>query len=134
MRRPTRRLWTECDVSPLPLAGGVGGGPVAAIPTPLQLGPAAQTQVSLPSRKREGFERNEMRYLPLTQADRSEMLAKIGAASIDDLFVDVPEAARLSGPLPGLPLHASEMAVERHMAKLAAKNLSAGREIGRAHV
>src|SRR3990167_3818356 len=67
-----------------------------------------------------------MRYLPLTQADRGEMLAKIGASSIDDLFVDVPEAARLSGPIPGLPLHAGEMAVERHMAKLAAKNLSAG--------
>src|SRR3546814_835297 len=126
MLRPTRRLWTDCDVSPLPPAGGVGGGPVAAIPTPLQLGPAAQTQVSLPSRKREGFERNEMRYLPLTQADRSEMLAKIGAASIDDLFVDVPEAARISGPIEGLPLHASEMAVERHMAKLAGKNMAAG--------
>src|SRR3546814_9363304 len=67
-----------------------------------------------------------MRYLPLTDTDRRTMLAKVGAASIDDLFVDVPEAARLSGPIPGLPLHASEMAVERHMAKLAAKNLSAG--------
>src|SRR3546814_20287029 len=72
MLRPTRRLWTVCDVSPLPPAGGVGGGPVAAIPTPLQLGPAAQTQVSLPSRKRAGLERNKMRYLPLTRsAERS---------------------------------------------------------------
>jgi glycine dehydrogenase subunit 1 len=31
-----------------------------------------------------------MRYLPLTPADRQSMLATIGAASIDDLFVDVP--------------------------------------------
>ena len=38
-----------------------------------------------------------MRYLPLTNADRSAMLAKIGVASVDDLFVDVPEAARLTG-------------------------------------
>ncbi len=38
-----------------------------------------------------------MRYLPLTQPDRDAMLAVIGAGSIDDLFVDVPEAARLSG-------------------------------------
>lgn len=67
-----------------------------------------------------------MRYLPLTPADRSEMLGVIGAGSVDDLFVDVPAAARLSGPIAGLPLHASEMAVERHMGALAAQNLSAG--------
>ncbi|MDR2857942.1 MAG: aminomethyl-transferring glycine dehydrogenase subunit GcvPA [Novosphingobium sp.] len=67
-----------------------------------------------------------MRYLPLTPADRAEMLGLIGAASIDDLFSDVPAEARLSGPIAGLPMHASEMAVERHMAALAAKNLSAG--------
>ena len=67
-----------------------------------------------------------MRYLPLTQSDRQAMLATIGAATIDDLFVDVPEEARLDGPIHGLPGHASEMAVERHMAALAAKNLVAG--------
>jgi len=67
-----------------------------------------------------------MRYLPLTDADRSEMLSVIGASSIDDLFVDVPEEARLSGPIEGLPLHASEMAVERHMSRLSRKNLAAG--------
>jgi glycine dehydrogenase subunit 1 len=54
------------------------------------------------------------------------MLRTIGAASIDDLFVDVPEAARLAGPIAGLPNHASELAVERHMARLAKQNLSAG--------
>lgn len=67
-----------------------------------------------------------MRYLPLTPADRAEMLGVIGAGSIDDLFSDVPPEARLPGPIPGLPGHASEMAVERHMTALAAKNLSAG--------
>ena len=66
-----------------------------------------------------------MRYLPLTDTDRSEMLAKIGASSIDELFVDVPEEARLSGPIEGLPLHASEMAVEKHMRRLSKKNLAA---------
>jgi len=35
-----------------------------------------------------------MRYLPLTDADRGAMLARIGASTIDDLFVDVPEEAR----------------------------------------
>lgn len=67
-----------------------------------------------------------MRYLPLTEADRSAMLKVIGAATIDDLFVDVPAEARLDAPIAGLPHHASEMAVERHMAKLAAKNMVAG--------
>jgi glycine dehydrogenase subunit 1 len=67
-----------------------------------------------------------MRYLPLTDTNRTEMLAVIGAASIDDLFVDVPAEARLSGPIAGLPMHASEMAVERHMAALAGNNVSAG--------
>ena len=67
-----------------------------------------------------------MRYLPLTDADRQAMLATIGAASIDDLFVDVPESARLDGPIHDLPMHASEMAVERHMSALARKNLVAG--------
>lgn len=66
-----------------------------------------------------------MRYLPLTDADRGEMLDVIGADSIDDLFVDVPEAARLNGPIEGLPLHASEMAVEKHMRRLSKKNLAA---------
>jgi glycine dehydrogenase subunit 1 len=67
-----------------------------------------------------------MRYLPLTQPDREAMLAVIGASSIDDLFVDVPAIAQLDGPIRDLPMHASELAVERHMTKLAKKNLAAG--------
>ncbi len=66
-----------------------------------------------------------MRYLPLTQTDRQAMLATIGAGSIDDLFVDVPAEARLSGPIAGLPMHQSEMAVERHFSALARKNMAA---------
>ncbi len=66
-----------------------------------------------------------MRYLPLTQPDRQAMLGVIGAKTIDDLFVDVPEEARLDGPIHGLPMHASEMAVERHFSALARKNMAA---------
>lgn len=66
-----------------------------------------------------------MRYLPLTDADRSAMLATIGASSVDELFVDVPAAAQLAGPIEGLAPHASELSVERHMARLAKQNLSA---------
>ncbi|HEU4969277.1 aminomethyl-transferring glycine dehydrogenase subunit GcvPA [Sphingomonas sp.] len=67
-----------------------------------------------------------MRYLPLTPADRSAMLQAVGANSIDDLFVDVPQEARLSGPIAGLPNHASELSVERKLAALARQNTVAG--------
>jgi glycine dehydrogenase subunit 1 len=40
--------------------------------------------------------------------------------------VDVPKAARLDGLVEGLPLHASELAVERHMGALSKKNMVAG--------
>jgi glycine dehydrogenase subunit 1 len=67
-----------------------------------------------------------VRYLPLSDADRGEMLRVIGAGSIDELFRDVPEGARLTGPIENLPPHASEMAVERHMTALSRKNMVAG--------
>jgi len=67
-----------------------------------------------------------MRYLPLSDSDRSQMLQVVGAKSIDDLFVGVPKAARLDGLVDGLPLHASELAVERHMGALSRKNMVAG--------
>jgi glycine dehydrogenase subunit 1 len=67
-----------------------------------------------------------MRYLPLTDADRAAMLEVVGAPDIDALFADIPAEHRLAGPIEGLPLHASELAVERHMQALAAKNVAAG--------
>lgn len=66
-----------------------------------------------------------MRYLPLTSADRTEMLNVIGAKSIDELFNDVPEAARLDGPV-DLPPFAGELEVERRLSAMAAKNVAAG--------
>jgi glycine dehydrogenase subunit 1 len=65
-----------------------------------------------------------MRYLPLSDADRRAMLAAIGVAGVDELFRDVPLAARRSEPL-DLPHHAGEMEVERQLTGLAQKNLSA---------
>ncbi len=67
-----------------------------------------------------------MRYLPLTPADREAMLATIGVSSIDALFADVPASARLPGPIPGLPMHAPEMLVERELSAMSARNLTAG--------
>ena len=65
-----------------------------------------------------------MRYLPLTDDDRRAMLATIGVAGIDELFRDVPEAAR--GAKFDLPPHAGEMEVERLLSGLAARNVAAG--------
>ena len=65
-----------------------------------------------------------MRYLPLTDSDRQYMLGKIGVDSIEDLFAVVPHAARLNG-LVDLPLHQSEMQVERELNALANKNMDA---------
>ncbi len=67
-----------------------------------------------------------MRYLPLAEADRKEMLRAIGASSVDDLFCDVPEAARLPGKIEDLPDHASELEVERALGRLSRQNLVAG--------
>ena len=65
-----------------------------------------------------------MRYLPLTDADRREMLKAIGAPSLESLFCDVPEAARLAAAL-DLPDHMGELEVERALTALADKNLPA---------
>ncbi len=66
-----------------------------------------------------------MRYLPHTEADRRAMLAAIGAPSIEALFRDVPERARLSRPV-DLPPHKTELEVERAIGALAAQNKNAG--------
>ena len=65
-----------------------------------------------------------MRYLPLTDTDRRLMLAEIGVQHVDDLFRDVPPAARLAGPIEGLPHHQAEPAVEQAFLALARRNLS----------
>jgi glycine dehydrogenase subunit 1 len=66
-----------------------------------------------------------MRYLPLTDADRQEMLMAIGVKSIDALFADVPPEARHQGLL-DLPRAMGELEVERRLGAMAAKNSVAG--------
>ncbi len=66
-----------------------------------------------------------MRYLPLTEEDRAEMLARIGVKRVDDLFADVP-ADQLRRELPNLPRHAGESEVDRLLAGMAGKNVAAG--------
>ncbi len=66
-----------------------------------------------------------MRYLPLTESDRSAMLKAIGVSSVDALFAEVPPAARLDG-LVDLPRAQGEIEVERAIGRMAARNLAAG--------
>src|SRR5258707_3685733 len=65
-----------------------------------------------------------MLYLPLTEAARRDMLAVIGAKSVDELLKDVPQSARLRDKIAGLPDHQGELEVERAFQAYAAKNLS----------
>jgi glycine dehydrogenase subunit 1 len=65
-----------------------------------------------------------MRYLPLSDADRSEMLARIGVATIDDLFADIPADKLLPSPV-DLPRAKGEMEVERILGRMAGRNVPA---------
>jgi glycine dehydrogenase subunit 1 len=66
-----------------------------------------------------------MRYLPLTDTDRADMLARIGVDTVDALYADVPVRQRLTGLL-DLPKAKGELEVERAMSRMAAKNTVAG--------
>src|SRR3954466_13276635 len=67
-----------------------------------------------------------MRYLPLTPDDRTAMLAKIGAPTVDALFRDVPKSAVVSRSAFDLPDTQGELEVERALSRMAARNVAAG--------
>jgi glycine dehydrogenase subunit 1 len=60
-----------------------------------------------------------MRYLPHTQEDIADMLAKIGVESLDALFSTVPDECRRKSPMK-LPEPLTEWELDRKMAHLAA--------------
>jgi glycine dehydrogenase subunit 1 len=64
-------------------------------------------------------------FLPHTDADRAEMLAAIGAASIDELFATIPSALRLDRSL-DVPPALSEPELLSHMRDLAGRSRGAG--------
>ena len=65
-----------------------------------------------------------MSYVPNTPEDRQAMLARIGVASVDDLFANIPAELRLKRPL-AIPPAFAEMELQRHIEALAARNVSA---------
>jgi glycine dehydrogenase subunit 1 len=64
-----------------------------------------------------------MPYIAATDSDRAAMLERIGASGVDELFADIPAAARF--PELDLPPPLSEMEATREIEALAARNLSA---------
>jgi glycine dehydrogenase subunit 1 len=62
-------------------------------------------------------------YILNTPDDRQQMLAAIGAGSVEELFASVPDALRLKRPL-DIPSAMSEAELTRHMQQLAARNRS----------
>jgi len=65
-----------------------------------------------------------MRYLPLSDTDRGEMLARIGVKTVDELFADVPKNLLLKEPV-DLPRRKGELEVERILSRMSARNVSA---------
>ncbi len=63
-------------------------------------------------------------YIPNTPEEQAEMLAVVGADSIDDLFRDIPDAFR--NPTLDLPAPMSELDVQRELAELASRNRPLG--------
>ncbi len=68
------------------------------------------------------------RYTSVTDTDLREMLDVIGAATMDDLFADIPKALRLQRPIE-LPGGRSEQEVHEELAGLAARNRHCDAEV-----
>jgi glycine dehydrogenase subunit 1 len=65
-----------------------------------------------------------VRYIPITEDERREMLTSLGLEKIDDLFQDIPQEAIFQGEL-DVPGPLSEAELIRHFRELAAKNQDA---------
>jgi len=63
-----------------------------------------------------------VKFLPVSENDRAEMLRAIGAPSVEALFASIPEPVRRE---PVLPDPLSEIEIRRLMGSLAAKNANA---------
>src|ERR687889_709596 len=65
-----------------------------------------------------------MRYLPLSDTDRGEMLARIGVQHVDELFSAVPQGVLQRETAPP-PRRKSELEVERLLGRMAGRNVPA---------
>ncbi|MCA0970106.1 aminomethyl-transferring glycine dehydrogenase subunit GcvPA [Halobacillus litoralis] len=65
----------------------------------------------------------EFRYLPMTKADKKEMLDTIGVQSSDELFADIPEAVRFKGDL-NIKEPKNEFELTKELTRLAEQNVN----------
>ena len=65
-----------------------------------------------------------MPYIPHTEADVREMLATIGADSIDELFREIPDELRVKVGALALPNALDESRLASHLKELSAKNVN----------
>src|SRR5262249_12108746 len=70
----------------------------------------------------EGRREGKVKFLPVSDADRTEMLRAIGAPSVEALFSSIPREVRQAPDLPG-PL--SEIEIRRLMGGLSSRNATA---------
>lgn len=68
-------------------------------------------------------------YIPHTDADRAEMLATIGATSIDELFREIPPNLRVAPGTMDLPPALDEPRLMAHLAEIAAKNVDLAKTV-----
>jgi glycine dehydrogenase subunit 1 len=66
------------------------------------------------------------RYIPMTTADREEMLEVIGVETVDELFEAIPEEVRFKGEY-DIKQAKSESSLTKELSKLAAKNADSQR-------
>ena len=69
-----------------------------------------------------------MRYVPLTDGDRDQMLATVGVSTVEELFRDIPEGVRLGRAL-DLEPPLSEQELVSHLERLASRNAHSGAEL-----
>ncbi len=69
-----------------------------------------------------------MRFIPVTCEEQVEMLARIGVRSVDELFGDIPEDARLARPL-RVTDGMTEIELAAHLESLAARNRHGGQVV-----
>ncbi len=66
------------------------------------------------------------RYIPMTAQNEADMLAVIGASSVEELFKDIPASVRYEGTMPMSGM-LDEYALTRHLSTLAGRNADTDR-------
>ena len=94
----------------------------------IRLSDPGEVDALLDARGVRAAARRLVSHLSLTDADREEMLAAIGVASVEELFRDIPAGVRFERRLDLEPA-LSEPELVRHLEELAARNVDTTKEL-----